>query len=451
MKSKKSAAAVFLFLCSSLFTSTCWAQLDSAKVNKITLGLNFLAHGEMCGGGLPKPSIQDNPMPEEDFSAFLFGRTRLSVSYERMWLEAKAVIQNKAVWGMKSNMSLNLYEGWVKMKARNGLFTQLGRIALSYDDERIIGTNDFATASLSHDVALLGYEGHRHKVHGLFAFNQNGENVYAGTYYDGGSQYYKTMQTLWYHYDVSKIPLGASLLFMNMGIQAGIPGDLNNPPSTQFQQIWGTYLNYHPKYLTLEASYYRQTGKIVNDEKYSRPIRAWMASAKATIKPTDHYGFELGYDYLSGDDFVPMTYGGTVGLPLHSVEGGFAPLYGSRTKFYGIMDYFYESAYINGFTPGLQNAFVSVIGKPIPKLSGRIAYHYLAVTTNLINLSNTLGHSIDLNAKYDFSKDISLMAGYTLMTGTETMNRLKQGSGSKHAHWGWFSLVVSPTFFTTMF
>ena len=449
MRNPKLAIAAFLLLCSSFHTSDGWAQADSSKINKISLDLEFLAHGEICAGGLPR--TDGKITSSEDHSAFLFGRTRLSVGYERKWLEAKVVLQNKAVWGMKNNMSLNMYEGWVKMKAKNGLFTQLGRIALSYDDERIIGTNDFATAALSHDVALVGYEGHGHKVHGIFAFNQNGENVYDGTYYDSGSQYYKTMQTVWYHYDVSKIPLGASLLFMNFGIQAGIQGNQNNPPSTQYQQMWGTYLNYHPKYLTLEASYYRQTGKVVNAEKLYRPIKAWMAGAKATIKPTDRYGFELGYDYLSGDDFVPMTYGGTFGLPLHSVEGGFAPLYGSRTKFYGIMDYFYESAYINGFTPGLQNAFVSVIGKPIPKLSGRIAYHYLAVATDLRDLSRTLGHSINFHAKYEFSKDVSLTAGYTLMMGTETMDRLKQGSASKHAHWGWFSLLVSPTLFTTRF
>ena len=460
MKRALIGAALFI-LHSSFFAFTCQAQSeDSTKVNKLTLGLNFLAHGEICAGGLPKPSVQqDVQRPEESFSAFLLGRTRISLGYERKWLEAKAVIQNLALWGMKSNMSLNLYEGWVKMKAKCGLFTQLGRIALSYDDERIIGTNDFATASLSHDVALVGYEGHGHKLHGIFAFNQNIDNLYAGTYYVNGSQHYKTMQTAWYHYDFPKIPLGASLLFMNVGLQAGeykvvknkMVEDKTNPPHVEYQQMYGTYVNFHPKYLTLEGSYYRQSGQVLVADMHTSTIKAWMASGKATVKPTDRYGFELGYDYLSGDDFVPVTYGGTMGLPLHSVEGGFTPLYGSRTKFYGIMDYFYESAYTNGFTPGLQNAYVSVIGEPVPKLRGRIAYHYMAVATSLNNLSSTLGHSMEINARYDFSKDVSLSAGYTLMVGTETMNRLKHGTGSKQAHWAWFSLIVSPTIFTTRF
>ena len=420
----------------------CFAQKDS--VNQLSFSMNLLTHGEACGGGLPRTGDGGS---EEDKSRFMVGRVRLNVDYQRSGLQAHAVIQNKGIWGKKGNNALTLYEGWVKLTARNGLFAQMGRIALSYDDERIIGPNDFATAALSHDVLRVGYEGHGHKAHAILAYNQNGN--YNGTYYNNGAQLYKTMQTVWYHYDVPKFPLGASLLFMNIGQQAGIQGDPYNSPSTEYQQMYGGYINFHPKYLSLEGSYYRQTGKVVNEVKQAGKIKAWMASAKATIKPTDNYGFVLGYEYLSGDDYVPVIYGGSFGMPYQEYEGGFAPLYGSRTKFYGILDYFYESAYINGFTPGLQNAYLGIIGKPAPKLSCSATYHYLATATELSGLDRTLGHSIELQASYKFSKDISLIAGYTQMTGTETMDRLKQGNSSKQARWGWFSLVISPSLFTT--
>ena len=428
-----------------------WAQKDS--INKISIGLELVTHGETCGGGLPR---SDDQTVNEDRSHFLFGRTRINVDYERRGLQAHAVIQNKAVWGMSGNQSLNLYEAWVKMTAKNGLFVQAGRVALAYDDERIIGPNDFATAALSHDIVRAGYEGYGHKLHAILAYNQDGDNVYNGTYYAGGAQAYKTMQTVWYHYDVPKFPLGASLLFMNLGLQAGgykvVDGkmveDKSNSPRTEYQQMWGGYLNFHPKYVTLEGSYYRQTGKVVNESKFSKPIKAWMASVKATVKPADSYGFELGYDYLSGDDYVPVAYGGPLVLVNHPEIGGFTPLYGSRTKFYGIMDYFYQSAYTNGFTPGLQNAFVGVFGNPTSKLNCSATYHYLAVATELAVLNRTLGHSIELQASYQFSKDIALLAGYTQMYGTETMSSLKQDGSSKRARWGWFTLAVSPSLFT---
>jgi hypothetical protein len=424
------------------------AQTDSTKVNTLSFGLNFMTHGEIVRGGLPV----DKDEEMEDKSNFLLGRTRLIVDYARPYLQAHAVIQNKSVWGTSGNQTLNLYEGWVKMTAKNGLFAQVGRIALSYDDERIIGTNDFAMAALSHDVLRVGYEGYGHQVHAILGYNQNAENVYKSTFYTGGSQAYKTMQTVWYHYDVPKFPLGASLLFMNVGLQSGEPGKEDNPPSTVYQQMYGGYVNYHPKFMTLEGAYYRQGGKFVDPlMKSAGKIEAWMASAKATITPSDNYGFTLGYDYLSGDDYVPVPKPGQTGTVLHDVARGFTPLYGSRAKFYGMMDYFYESAYINGFTPGLQNAFVGAFGRPFAKFDCSATYHYLAVATELNKLNRTLGHSVDVTARYRFTKDISLTAGYTMMFGTETMDRLKQGNSSKTARWGWFSLVISPSLFTTRF
>ena len=248
---------------------------------------------------------------------------------------------------------------------------------------------------------------------------------------------------------------------MNMGQQAGkyvevqegmvtkkVP-DENNKPRTEYQQMFGGYITYHSRYLALEGAYYRQTGKVVNTTAMQAiKIKAWMASAKATVKPTDKYSFVLGYEYLSGDDYVPVIHGGTFGMPYREYVGGFAPLHGSRTKFYGILDYFYESAYINGFTPGLQNASLGFNFTPNSKLACSATYHYLATATKLDGLSRTLGHSVELRASYQFSKDISLVAGYTQMHGTETMDRLKQGSASRQARWGWFSLVISPSLFT---
>ena len=416
------------------------AQTDSLK-HQLTIGLNFLTHGEICGGGLPRAS-----QSMENRSAFILGRTRMVADYlQDGWLQSHLVVQNSAIWGSKGNLAVNLYEGWVKATAPFGLFAQVGRIALSYDDERIIGPNDFANASRSHDALRVGYEGHGHKLHAIVAYNQNGDNVYYGTYYAGGAQPYKNMQTVWYHYDIPGFPLGASLLFMNMGLQAGVEGNADNAPHVEYQQMYGGHLNFHPKYVSLEASAYRQSGKHVNDYMQAASIRAWMASAKVTVKPSDRYGFLLGYDYLSGDDYVPVTYGGPLGLPRHEVLRGFTPINGSRTKFYGLLDYFYQSAYVNGFTPGLQNAFLGAFGKPWEALSCSATYHYLAVATHLNDLSSTLGHSIELQLSYAFTKDISLTVGYTQMMGTDTMALLKKEGEGKTARWGWFSLVVSPT------
>ena len=146
------------------------------------------------------------------------------------------------------------------------------------------GPNDFATAAKSHDALRAGYEGHGHKVHAILAYNQNSDQVYSSTYYDGVAQLYKTMQTVWYHYDVPRLPLGASLLFMNVGLQAGKNDSTawdydDNRARTVHQQMFGAYVRFHPQWLTLEASYYRQSGKTVG------PAPSSSAPPPTTIWP----------------------------------------------------------------------------------------------------------------------------------------------------------------------
>ena len=415
------------------------AQTDSCR-NHLSAGLELMTQGEVRGGGLPKNF--DDKVQQEDHANFLLGRTRINVNYQRPGLEAKVVVQNMAVWGMQNNKAVNLNEGWARLSAPFGGFLQLGRVALSYDDERILGPDDWAMAAYSHDVLRLGYEGHGHKAHAALAYNQNMENMTTGTYYVDGAQPYKSMQMVWYHYDVPTFPLGASLMLMNIGMQAG---SKEKDAHTENQQLVGGYLNFHPRRWTAEASYYRQMGK----NEYGIKLQAWMVSGKVAYNPTDNYGFNVGYEYLSGDDYVLIIQPGVIGLVKHDVYKGFSPIYGSHHKFYGIMDYFYESARSQGFSPGLQNAYAGGFYKPVPKLTLKGAYHYLASATKLIDLNRTLGHNIDLSASYIFSKDIRLSAGFSYMSGTKTMDALKQNTGSKSVRWGWCTLTISPAIVKT--
>ncbi len=437
-----------------------WGQsaTDEAKDrHMLNIGLQLLTHGELRNGGL---NGEEN---ESDEAKFLMNRARLTLNYRlnpaptkdlrgRISLESKVVVHHLNVWGMKGNTGFNLFEGWAKLTDRSGLFLQAGRQALSYDDERIIGPNDWAMGALSHDVLKLGYEGHGHKAHVILGYNQNSGNVNGGTYFnknDAVQQPYKTMTTLWYHYDVPKVPLGVSLLMMNMGMQAGEKDAdetsvIADRPRTEYQQLLGGYLTFRPKHFSIEGSYYRQMGT----SEVGIDIKAWMASAKATLSPASNYGFEVGFDYLSGDKYMSVPQKGGIGLVKHDVIRGFNLLYGSHHKFYGAMDFFYVSAYLNGFTPGLQNAYVGAYFSPMKNLKLEANYHYLATATKLTDLNMTLGHEIELQASYRLMKEVSLSAGFSFMTGTETMERLKRASKDGSLRWGWFSLNISPSLFT---
>ena len=105
--------------------------------------------------------------------------------------------------------------------------------------------------------------------------------------------------------------------------------------------------------------------------------------------------------------------------------------------------------YVNGFTPGLQNAFVGGTYKPVKDLSINASAHYLAIATTLSNLDKTLGHELELTANYAITKYLTIEGSYSFMHGTETMKHLKRVSDSQRLHWAYLMLVVNPDVFST--
>lgn len=409
-------------------------QAEEPK-NQFTIDAELLTRGEIRSGGL----ANEEDDPDNNIAKFIVERTRLGLDYERDFLKAHITAQHSSVWGQAGKGSFNLYEAWAQVSARNGLFAKLGRQVLSYDDERIIGSDDWTVAALSHDVLKLGYEGHGHKVHAIFAYNQNGESVDGGTLYLNGDKPYKTMQTLWYHYDFPRFPLGASLLFMNLCIQGGNDEDVT---AQYYQQLLGGYLSYKDDRWSAEASYYRQMGKAEQGIKLS----TWMTSVCGTYSPCEKWRIEAGYDVLSGDKNFPVPGEGQIGLVQHKEINGFTPAYGSHHKFYGAMDFFYVSTYLNGFTPGLQNLYAGVRFSPIKKLKFDATYHYYATETKLNHHDKTLGHEIEFQFSYDIMKELKVSFGYSFMKGSETMEALKRVDEDHVLHWAWLNVVVKPRF-----
>ena len=412
-------------------SAVAFAQEDEGK-NQVDVDLNMLGRGEMRFGGFTEGV-------EENRAQFLMERTRLSLGYKRKYIEVKVTAQHSGIWGQSNKGSFNLYEAWAKLYTKHGLFAKMGRQVLSYDDERVIGANDWAMAANSHDVLKFGYEGFGHKVHAIFGFNQNAESITGGSLYTGDS--YKMMHTLWYHYDVPKIPIGVSVLFMNIAMQGDeYNSDSYADPCNRYQQLVGGYLSYRPGKLSTEASYYHQLGR---NEKNAK-IDAWMASIRAQYQISRKVGVVAGYDYLSGDDYFVLRSKGGLGLPQHKVFKFFNPIYGSHHKFYGMMDFFYVQAFSDTFSPGLQNLYAGASYSPIKGLNLRATYHYLAMATNLKDVSKTLGHDIDIEASYQVLKDARVSLGFSYMAGSETMEKLKRVEENEHLKWAWLSLVVSP-------
>ena len=346
--------------------------LARAQENTFSVDADYLTRGEIRRGGIYVTEDGDALN-----SRFILSRTRLGASYSRDWLSARLTAQHADTWGSSAGNSLSMNEA---------------RQRLSYDDQRIFGADDWSMTGYSHDGLKLGFERAGHKVHLFGAYNQDVSNIdQGGTRFSGGIQPYKSLASLWYHYDIPKTGIGASLLFVNMGLEDNMVY-IGEEPKTCFQQLAGTFLSWNPKHFGLEASYYHQWGK----SNGGIPLNAWMASAKAMATPSEHWSFRVGYDYLSGEEDFPIPGEGDIGLVRHEIVRGFNSLYGSNHKFYGAMDFFYVSTYVNGFTPGLQNLYAGVSWTPVKPLSADAAYHFFSTAVPVQDAKQALGHEVEL-------------------------------------------------------
>ena len=407
---------------------------DSTSTNIFSISGDFLFRGEYRDGGVAKAE------GEKDYAAFLLSRVMLKLEFEHKWFSMRVTPRFSGIWGQGNNGTFSLFEGWVQAKSSQGLFAKIGRQELSYDDERVIGSDDWTMMASSHDVVKLGYDGKCHQVHAIVGYNQNPGEVKGGTFFKNGAQPYKTVQVLWYHYQPQKIPFGISALFMNVGIQ----NDDEENPKVFYQQLAGGFLSYHGEKFGAEASGYYQFGK----EEHGLPISAWMASCKFTVTPNEHWKVVAGYDYLSGDKDYTVPAIGALGMTRHTTIRGFSPLFGSHHEFYGAMDFFYLQNYTGGFSPGLQNAYAGLNYFPIPAVRLTANYHFMATGTDMSshNLSMILGHEVELEAQWKFASFGSLSAGYSYMYGTETMARLRRVEDNKHLNWVWLSIKFTPKF-----
>lgn len=414
----------------ALLMTSCFALQGQTGENETAISVQIRPRAEYRNGAL-------YPRHEgEEAAGFINNRARLSLDYERDKLSLKVSGQHIGVWGQDPQIDKNgrfmLNEAWAKIYFTPSFFAQLGRQSLVYDDERILGGLDWNTSGRFHDAMKLGFENNWNKLHLILAFNQNDEKLIGGTYYASGAQPYKSMQTIWYNYAGSDFSLSA--LFMNLGQEGG---DMETQKAdTRYLQTFGTHINYTPDAWKFQGAFYYQTGKTSVDISVS----AWMAALKTSYQINRQWSAGIGSDYLSGSKSSDSKF------------KAFNPLYGTHHKFYGSMDYFYASSFVNGLNPGLWDLYGSVSFSLSQPLGLSVNYHYFSMAKKIENntvekLKKGLGSEIDFQLDWTIMKDVKLSGGYSVMFGTESMDIVKGGDHNSWQDWGWVSLNISPRVF----
>ena len=385
------------------------------------------ARGEYNHGAITPRELND------DAAVFFNERARITMGYERQNLQLRASVQHTGVWGQDAmndrNGRVAMNEAWAKGYTNNGLFLQVGRQVLSYDDERILGASDWNVAGNSHDALRMGYESTNHTVHLFGALNQTAENDRAGNYI--GPMPYKNMEGLWYHFQARRIPFGLSVLLMDVGVERTRLGEATG--DVKYFSLAGTHLTYKVSDFNFAASFYFETGTEAMSRK---DISAYMASGRAAYNGDIVGGF-LGYDYLSGNN------------GRNTNQHAFNPLYGTNHKFYGAMDYFTGTV-----NCGLQDPhggiFVNLgrkradVGRPVT-ISG--TYHYFLTGEKYGDYDWTIGHEADFQVTARLLRDFTITAGYSFMLGTKTFELLKGGNSDIWQDWGYLTFSFTPRLF----
>ena len=360
-------------------------------------------------------------------------RSRLNFNYKQEQLTVKLTFQNTRTWGdvptttVADKNGVAVFEAWAQYDFTEKWSARMGRQVLSYDNQRIMGEQDWGQQAQSHDALTVSFHSEKNQLDLGGAYNSTAENTFQTPYTVAN---YKTLQFAWYHSTFDKI--GASLLFLNTGYEYA---NTDTKLVVDYKQTFGTYLTYKTGKIDSNLSLYGQTGKSTDLQ-----VRAWNAAANFAYNISDAFKAGLGYEFLSGKD----TNDGS------TVIKSFNPIFGTNHGFNGYMDYFYVGGgHLNNV--GLQDAFLK-LNYNINKWQFALIPHvFLAaadVVTPVEKLDSYLGTEVDATFGYNFKKDITVSGGYSQMFGSKTLEFIKTGDAGHTNNWAWLMISVNPRIFT---
>ncbi len=307
----------------------------------------------------------------EMFNLFTTQRTRLGLGYNNSKFKVGLQIQDVRYWGQTAQLAQSdgatttIHQAWAEVMFSEKFSLKAGRMELVYDDQRILGSVNWAQQARSHDLALFKYES-GFQLHLGLAVNQVQTRSFTFP------KTYKSMQFLWFHKEFSDA-FSLSILALNNGVD---DVTLNNPtpsPMTTYSQIIGQRSVFKTGDLTVGFNFYYQMGKdkgtyvdkdTMNQHKnYS----AMNIGLDLTYKLSDNLSIGGGYEYLSGNSQTDTS------KAYSETNHAFAPLYGTNHKFNGWMDYFYVGNH--GNSVGLQDIYFKVDYKKSKFIAGA-AFHY---------------------------------------------------------------------------
>ena len=398
-------------------------------------------------------------------------RTRLNFGYGSKFIDLYVSLQDVRIWGSAPQLTMGtspapwLHQAFAVGKLAKWADIKVGRQEIIIEDHRIFGNVGWAQQARAHDAALLRFRpDEKTKLWIAGAYNQSGANL-VGTLYTTPRNY-KTMQILWMKRNFGKFH--ASILFLNNGLQVNANDSIAflgtdtvttfikyAEKNTYFSQTAGLRAGYGGEKFKAVAQFFYQFG---HNGKFTIDSTGTSTSGEFGINRTklnamlarlDLMGklgsvtIDAGYEYQSGNSQVNPN----------ANDEAFNPFFGTNHKFNGLMDYFYVGNHIGSV--GLHDPFFGVKYTHKGFFIGATAHYFLAGgqvndPNNLgTAMSSGLGAELDIVTGYKFNEEVSLLAGYSNMFGTSTMEALKGGDRTALSNWGFLMVTYKPKLFNS--
>lgn len=373
---------------------------------------------------------------EQDAAFFIDQRTRLNLDFTSKNLQTYLSVQNIHVWGdqpqlvTNNGVALGIHEAWAKVKLDTRLSMKLGRQEISYDDQRIFGSVNWAQQARSHDAALFIFQDSTFTGHLGFAFNQDRPQLTTTLYTIPRN--YKTMQFLWLNKQWGAIK--GSFLFLNNGLQVTRS---NGDFETNFSQTIGGRLSWKENKFGANLGIYYQGG--VNGDTLDSKVNAYYLGGDISYQVHQNFALTAGVEVLSGNDQ----------LDANGENNAFNPFYGTNHKFNGYMDYFYVGNHVGSV--GLNDFFIKTLYKKNSFSTG-LDLHLFYTNSNLADaktggsMDSGLGTELDYTISWKIKAGATFKLGYSQLFGTSTLEALKGGDSDETNNWMWAMVIFKPSF-----
>lgn len=435
--------------CKSLFLTTLSLSLFSFSVQsqEVEISGEYKPRAEARHGVWQMRPADDRL---DKASNLISQRARLNFYYNNKESKIRigAQLQDVRTWGSTTSMNLDnpggfdIHQFWGEILFSDKFTAKAGRQEISYDNQRIFGAVDWAQQARSFDALVLKLEDKSYKIHLGLSYNTDKDVAFKQPYTLNN---YKALQYLWFNNKFSDA-ISGSFLFLNDGreyVVAGGSPDQAADRKIAYSQTTGAVLNYLPAPFGFSLEAYYQSGK----NRFNSSLNAYDLRADLTYKLRQGWSLNGGAEALSGTDMINPD----------GKDRSFNPLYGTNHKFNGYMDYFYVGGRHQALNTavGLSDIFLGVKYNK-EKLYGELSLHkfgamadiYANVTDPGTAMSKNLGWETDLVLGYRLSSELDIQGGFSFYKGTESLERLQQGTDSDKLNtWGFLQLTFRPVFF----